>query len=99
MVKPFKTKQSKTRKETKSSTGVAFNTGRWTDEEHNRFMKGIELYGKDWKKVQQYVGTRSSAQSRSHAQKVFAKLNYSKSSSVDIYSSKGSTPQDDNFAI
>lgn len=37
-------------------------------------MKGIELYGKDWKKVQQLVGTRTSAQSRSHAQKVLPKV-------------------------
>lgn len=37
-------------------------------------MKGIELYGKDWKKVQQLVGTRTSAQSRSHAQKVLPKI-------------------------
>lgn len=38
-------------------------------------MEGITIYGKDWKKVQQYVGTRTSAQSRSHAQKVLTKLN------------------------
>mmetsp|Transcript_6648 Transcript_6648/g.7413 ORF Transcript_6648/g.7413 Transcript_6648/m.7413 type:complete len:132 (-) Transcript_6648:253-648(-) len=36
-------------------------------------MKGIDLHGKDWKKVQQLVGTRTSAQSRSHAQKVLPK--------------------------
>lgn len=36
-------------------------------------MKAIEIFGKDWKKVQEYVGTRTSAQSRSHAQKVLAK--------------------------
>ena len=41
-------------------------------------MKGIELYGKDWKKVQQLVGTRTSAQSRSHAQKVLSKTDNSK---------------------
>jgi hypothetical protein len=31
-------------------------------------------YGKDWKKVEQYVATRSSSQVRSHAQKFFNKL-------------------------
>jgi len=30
----------------------------------------IELFGKNWKKVTAYVGTRISAQVRSHAQKV-----------------------------
>ena len=33
----------------------------------------MKLYGKDWKKVEQHVGTRSSTQARSHAQKVFLK--------------------------
>lgn len=31
-------------------------------------------YGKDWKKVEQYVRTRSGSQVRSHAQKFFNKL-------------------------
>ena len=33
-------------------------------------MVGIALYDKDWKKVTKHVGTRISAQVRSHAQKV-----------------------------
>lgn len=37
-------------------------------------MEAIDLYGRDWKKVQQHVGTRSSTQSRSHAQKYFKKM-------------------------
>ena len=47
--------------------------GRWTKEEHSRFLEALELYGKDWKKVQMYVGTRTTTQARSHAQKYFAK--------------------------
>jgi hypothetical protein len=31
-------------------------------------------YGKDWKKVEQYVRTRNGSQVRSHAQKFFNKL-------------------------
>lgn len=34
----------------------------------------ITLYGKDWKKVEQTVGTRNGSQVRSHAQKFFNKL-------------------------
>ena len=33
-------------------------------------VTAIRLYGKNWKKVTQHVGTRISAQVRSHAQKV-----------------------------
>lgn len=46
----------------------------WIDE-HNRFLEAIEKFGRDWKKVQKFVGSRSSTQSRSHAQKFFKKLN------------------------
>jgi SHAQKYF class myb-like DNA-binding protein len=34
----------------------------------------IMQYGKDWKKVEQYVRTRNGSQVRSHAQKFFNKL-------------------------
>jgi len=41
--------------------------GRWTDEEHIKFIKAIRLFGKDWRRVQEFIGTRSGAQIRSHA--------------------------------
>jgi SHAQKYF class myb-like DNA-binding protein len=50
------------------------NTGRWTKAEHKRFLEALKLYGKDWKKVQEYVGTRTTTQARSHAQKYFSKI-------------------------
>ena len=49
--------------------------GRWKQEEHFRFIKGCLLFGNNWKKVKNYVKTRSSAQIRSHAQKYLIKLN------------------------
>lgn len=39
-------------------------TGRWTDEEHTRFLHGLELFGKKWTKVADIVGTRTTVQVR-----------------------------------
>ena len=49
--------------------------GRWTHEEHIRFLKGCLLYSNNWKKVESYVQSRTSTQIRSHAQKYLIKLN------------------------
>jgi len=49
-------------------------TGRWTMDEHFRFIEALQQYGKEWKRVQMHVGSRSSTQARSHAQKFFVKL-------------------------
>ena len=51
-----------------------FHTGRWTEEEHRKFIDGILEYGNEWKKVQQIIKTRSSTQARSHAQKFFLRV-------------------------
>lgn len=51
-----------------------FNTGRWSEEEHQKFVDGVLKYGNDWKKVQELIKTRSSTQARSHAQKFFLKI-------------------------
>ena len=67
--------------------------GRWTDEEHSKFMEGIKIFGKDWKKVQQYVGTRTSAQSRSHAQKVLTKTPLTRGNADDSDSLKSISDQ------
>ena len=50
------------------------NEGRWTEEEHSKFLKGILEYGNEWKMVQKIIKTRSSTQARSHAQKFFLKI-------------------------
>jgi SHAQKYF class myb-like DNA-binding protein len=51
-----------------------YNCGRWQPEEHERFIEAIMKYGNEWKQVQRHVGTRSSTQARSHAQKFFVKM-------------------------
>ena len=60
------------------------NEGRWSFKEHIKFIEAIAEYGKNWKDVQKYVGSRSSAQARSHAQKFFLKLKTIKTSKSDF---------------
>ena len=52
--------------------------GRWSEQEHKRFMEAIEIYGIQWKDIYRYVGTRTSTQVRSHAQKCLPKWSDSK---------------------
>lgn len=58
--------------------------GRWTQEEHERFLAALKLYGKNWFKVQEHVGTRKAEQVRSHAQKFF-KLMKKTGTTVEIF--------------
>ena len=55
--------------------------GRWSYDEHYRFVEGVALYGKCWKMLEKHIGkdnvfleTRNGTQIRSHAQKFFDKL-------------------------
>lgn len=51
-----------------------YHSGRWTPEEHQKFIEGILNYGNEWKRVQSIIKTRSSTQARSHAQKYFLRI-------------------------
>ena len=51
-----------------------FQTGRWSQTEHQKFIEGILKYGNEWKNVQNIIKTRTSTQARSHAQKFFLRL-------------------------
>jgi SHAQKYF class myb-like DNA-binding protein len=61
-----------------SKVPVESGTGRWTNEEHILFLKGLEQYGKGWKKIAKLIKTRTVVQIRTHAQKYFQKLNKAK---------------------
>ena len=56
------------------NNGSEFKEGKWTDEEHEKFIEGILIYGNEWKKVQEIIKTRSSEQARSHGQKFFKRF-------------------------
>jgi SHAQKYF class myb-like DNA-binding protein len=48
-------------------------SGRWTDEEHQDFVKGLRKYGKNWSLISHLVKSRTTVQVRTHAQKYFLK--------------------------
>lgn len=48
--------------------------GRWTEEEHEVFLEGLQLHGKQWKTIATMIGTRTVVQVRTHAQKYFQKM-------------------------
>ncbi|KAG2908316.1 hypothetical protein PC115_g13631 [Phytophthora cactorum] len=48
---------------------------RWTEDEHERFLLGVELFkAGPWKKIASVVGTRDTRQTMSHAQKYRQKI-------------------------
>ena len=51
-----------------------YQDGNWTKEEHQRFIESIFIFGFYWKKMEQYIQTRTIVQVRSHSQKFIYKL-------------------------
>ncbi len=37
------------------------NNGKWTEDEHKKFIKALKIFGKDWKLISKYIGTRTSS--------------------------------------
>ncbi len=52
------------------STGIKMR-GKWTAEEHERFLEAMARFGNDWKRARVHISTRTAAQIRSHAQKYY----------------------------
>lgn len=49
--------------------------GRWTEQEHDRFLEGMKLYPRcPWKVLADHIGTRSPRQVQTHAQKYYQKI-------------------------
>jgi hypothetical protein len=71
-IKPKATNAANTAKKTRSR--IRANT--WSEEEHGRFLLGLELFPQGpWKEIAAVVGTRSTRQTMTHAQKHRHKIN------------------------
>lgn len=46
----------------------------WSEQEHDKFLEALQLFDRDWKKIEAFVGSKSVIQIRSHAQKYFLKV-------------------------
>ncbi|KAL6006738.1 hypothetical protein ACLOJK_032232 [Asimina triloba] len=51
----------------------------WTEQEHDKFLEAVQLFDRDWKKIESYIGSKTVTQEcplqiRSHAQKYFMKV-------------------------
>jgi len=73
----------------KVDAGKQINSGRWTRDEHDLFLKGLAEFGKDWKRIAGIIETRTVVQIRTHAQKYFQKLAKSTGGPVMSTSKKG----------
>ncbi|KAI8812666.1 hypothetical protein BJ742DRAFT_793256 [Cladochytrium replicatum] len=56
------------------ASAIGFNAGMYTEGENELFAEGLELYGREWGKVADHIGTRDVESVRSHAQKHFIRL-------------------------
>ncbi|CBK25485.2 uncharacterized protein [Blastocystis hominis] len=57
--------------ENSDSSVYRSHAGRWSSDEQDLFIKGIFLYGNDWRSITSLINTRTMAQVRSHAQKYY----------------------------
>ena len=80
----FQVENKSCTKNKKNMLDPNFYNGRWTEEESNRFIQGIALFGINWKKINTLIPTRTYIQIRSHAQKFFLRMKLCKDENLGI---------------
>ncbi|KAF9154066.1 hypothetical protein BG015_001945 [Linnemannia schmuckeri] len=53
---------------------TGYNTGVYSETEERAFVEALDIFGRNWRSVEQHVATRDANSIRSHAQKHFIKL-------------------------
>ncbi|XP_057427679.1 protein REVEILLE 6-like isoform X2 [Lotus japonicus] len=60
-------------KKTRKPYTITKSRENWTEPEHDKFLEALQLFDRDWKKIEAFVGSKTVIQIRSHAQKYFLK--------------------------
>ena len=60
------------------------NKGKWSEDEHDKFLEGLVLYGIKWKNFNKLIKSRTLNQIRSHAQKFYLKMKLCKDVNLNI---------------
>ncbi|KAF9091457.1 hypothetical protein BGX23_005174 [Mortierella sp. AD031] len=53
---------------------AGYNTGVYSEKEERAFVEALDIFGRNWRAVEEHVATRDANSIRSHAQKHFIKL-------------------------
>lgn len=61
-------------KKTRKPYTITKSRESWTEQEHDKFLEALQLFDRDWKKIEAFVGSKTVIQIRSHAQKYFIKV-------------------------
>ena len=57
-----------------STKTLSASNGKWTPNEHQKFIESLFIFGIKWKMMQRYIKTRTAIQIRSHSQKFFFRM-------------------------
>ncbi|XP_073145734.1 protein REVEILLE 6-like isoform X2 [Henckelia pumila] len=61
-------------KKTRKPYTITKSRESWSEQEHDKFLEALQLFDRDWKKIEAFVGSKTVIQIRSHAQKYFLKV-------------------------